>query len=488
MQTKRHLKRLLNFGLRTRIYLSMILVLVLSLVIIGVSTTFFFIEENEEYHLDLVTRKANTIITSIQYFTKQVPIDESLDIVVKDFDEKVQELSDVNNIDINIYNTNGDILVSSYLERDENFYKNIVPEEVFEKLKTEKTVILTHPTQKNLLSFYSYAYNINHEKVGIIHLPYSESNDFFEKELETFLMTLLKVYGLLLIVGALTAYLLSNYITRSLKSISEKFKNIQFNSKNEKLEWQSQDEIGLLVQEYNKMIDQLEQSADMLAKTERETAWREMAKQVAHEIKNPLTPMKLSLQHLERTYSPNDPEFKERLERFSKNMIEQIDTLSNIASEFSNFAKMPKAALENIDVNEILNSTIILFGNEIKIINNCTTSKCEVYADKEQLLRVFTNLFKNSIQAIPSDREGKINVASKIEDDSVIISINDNGCGISEEQKANIFVPNFTTKNTGTGLGLALVKNIIEQHEGSIWFESEENIGTTFFIKLPLNN
>jgi two-component system, NtrC family, nitrogen regulation sensor histidine kinase NtrY len=479
--------KVFNFGLRTRIYLSMLAVLVLSLLVIGISTTLFFIEENEEYHRERVSRKANTIIEAIQYFTKEVPIDESLDVVIKDFDDKIQELADINNIDINIYTTKGDIVVSSYLERNENFHKITVPEEIFEQLKIDSTILVPSEIEgKKTIAFYSYAYNINNEKVGIIHLPYSETNEFLEKEIEVFFSTLVKVYLVLLIIGGMIAYFLSNYITRSLRTISDRFKNVQFNAKNEKLEWKSRDEIGLLVNEYNKMIDQLEQSAEQLARTERETAWREMAKQVAHEIKNPLTPMKLSLQHLERTYSPNDPDFKERLERFSKNMIEQIDTLSNIASEFSNFAKMPKAKMEDVNVIDIIRSSTNLFKAEttIRCINDC--EEAIIRGDKEQLLRVFSNLIKNSIQAIPNDRNAEITISALTQNNIITIAVIDNGTGIPEEKKDYIFVPNFTTKTTGMGLGLAMVKNIIELHEGTIWFESEPDKGTTFYIQLPL--
>jgi two-component system nitrogen regulation sensor histidine kinase NtrY len=479
--------KLFNFGLRTRIYLSMLAVLIVSLLVIGISTTLFFIEENEEYHRERVTRKASTIIEAIQYFTKEVPLDESLDVVIKGFDDKIQELADINNIDINIYTTKGEIIVSSYLERDENFYKNSVPSEIFEQLKKETTVLIPAEVDgEKTIGFYSYAYNINHEKVGIIHLPYSETNEFLEKEIEVFFSTLVKIYVVLLLIGGLIAYFLSNYITRSLRVISDRFKNVQFNIKNEKLEWKSRDEIGLLVHEYNKMIDQLEQSADKLARTERETAWREMAKQVAHEIKNPLTPMKLSIQHLERTYTPNDPDFKARLERFSKNLIEQIDTLSNIASEFSNFAKMPKAKFEAINLLDVITSSADLFKSEINIRCLHDNDQAIIQGDKEQLLRVFSNLIKNSIQAIPKDQKGEITITTFTDKHTIKVAVIDNGSGISEAQKELIFVPNFTTKTTGTGLGLAMVKNIIEQHEGSIWFESEPDKGTTFYIQLPL--
>lgn len=482
---------LLKFGLRTRIYLSMLFVLLVSLVVIGVTTAYFFIEENEEYHTKRVSRKAKTIISSIQYFTKEVPIDASLDVVVKDFDEKVQELSDVNNININIFNTNGDILVSSYLERDENFYKNQVPSDILEQLKSEENIVreITEGEQK-YLSSYSYAYNADNQKVGVIHIPYPETNELLKKDLITFLSTLLKIYVFLFIGGSLVAYFLSNYITRSLRAISDSLKNVGFDKKNEKLVWNSKDEIGALVEEYNKKLEELEESAEKLAKTERESAWREMAKQVAHEIKNPLTPMKLSIQHLERTYAPNDPEFQSRLETFSKNLIEQIDALSTIANEFSNFAKMPKAELSPINLIEIILSSVELYSKETNTKINFETKleSAIINGDKEQLLSVFSNLIKNSIQAIHDENTGIISLSINKESNTVLFKIQDNGIGISNDQKDKIFVPNFTTKSTGTGLGLAVVKNVIDSHDGRIWFESEENVGTTFFVSLPLKS
>ncbi len=480
-----------KFGLRTRIYLSMLFVLLVSLIVIGITTTFFFLEENEEYHTQRVARKAQTIISSIQYFTKEVPIDASLDIVVKDFDEKVQELSDVNNININIFNTNGDILVSSYLKRDENFYKTRVPDDILNQLKSSDNIVeeITENNQK-YLSSYSYAFNADNQKVGIINIPYPETNELLKKDLITFLYTLLKIYLFLFIGGSLVAYLLSNYITRSLRAISDNLKNFQINKKNEKLVWKSKDEIGALVDEYNKKIEELEESAEKLAKTERESAWREMAKQVAHEIKNPLTPMKLSIQHLERTYNPEDDNFKDRLEVFSKNLIEQIDALTNIANEFSNFAKMPKAVLSETNLTEVIKSTIELYSKETitKISFLKTEKPILIEGDKEQLLRVFSNLIKNAIQAIDDEKNGKIDIDLTVQNNQVLVAISDNGSGISNKQKDKIFVPNFTTKSTGTGLGLAMVKNIVDGHHGEIWFDSEENVGSTFYVSLPLQN
>jgi nitrogen fixation/metabolism regulation signal transduction histidine kinase len=213
-----------------------------------------------------------------------------------------------------------------------------------------------------------------------------------------------------------------------------------------------------------------------------------MAKQVAHEIKNPLTPMKLSVQHLQRTWKDHAPDMDLKMERLTKTIIEQIDTLSNIATEFSNFAKMPKANLEKINIKELIVNAIALFHDSENLeitFESSVESDAFVFADKEQILRVFNNLIKNAIQAIPEDRKGKIMVALKKEKMQFLISVSDNGNGIDEDVLDKIFVPNFTTKTGGMGLGLAMVKNIVETANGRIWFETKAGFGTTFFVSLP---
>ncbi len=267
--------------------------------------------------------------------------------------------------------------------------------------------------------------------------------------------------------------------------IADKMRDVSINKKNTPLEWEADDEIGMLVNEYNNMISELEKSAKKLAKNERELAWREMAKQVAHEIKNPLTPMKLSVQHLERALLPDDPNYKEKLARFSEKMVQQIDTLTSIANEFSNFAKMPKANMREIELIKIISRTIELF-KEIKNISISFYHKniieAFIFGDAEQLIRVFNNLIKNAIQAIPDEKEGVIEVLLTQNRDDYKLEIKDNGFGIPEELLQKIFVPNFTTKSTGTGLGLAMVKQIVETHNGEVYFETKIDIGTSFFV------
>ena len=256
------------------------------------------------------------------------------------------------------------------------------------------------------------------------------------------------------------------------------------------ISWKGRDEIGKLIEEYNRMIIELEESTERLAKSERENAWREMAKQVAHEIKNPLTPMKLGLQHLQRAWTDDDPNFNEKFERFSNTFIQQIESLSLIASEFSNFAQMPQTTKELVDLKEIVSNVVDLYKNtnDIEIhLGYLPSLQSIVMADKDQMIRTFNNLIKNAIQSIPSQRNGQINIDMMNDKGHFLVMIQDNGAGIEEEMQSKIFQPNFTTKNSGMGMGLAIVKNIIINAGGKIWFQSELNKGTTFYVSLPLN-
>jgi len=253
--------------------------------------------------------------------------------------------------------------------------------------------------------------------------------------------------------------------------------------------WNRNDEIGKLVNEYNRMIDELARSAELLARSERESAWREMARQVAHEIKNPLTPMKLSVQYLEQSWNRHSPDWDKRLAKFTQTMIEQIDTLSAIAGEFSDFAKMPVTKKENTNLVEVIQNAISLFRNYDNVhitFSKPSFSDFFVFADKEQLLRAFNNLLKNSIQAIGTRPDGKIEITVEHSGTNCKIEITDNGGGIPAELRNKIFSPNFTTKSGGMGLGLAIVRSIIVNSGGEISFRSVEGEGTTFVILLPL--
>jgi nitrogen fixation/metabolism regulation signal transduction histidine kinase len=319
-------------------------------------------------------------------------------------------------------------------------------------------------------------------------MPYFAKQKELNNEMSSFVVTFLSIYMLIIFITIIIALLLARYISRPLILIKEKMSNIQLGDKNEKIEWKSTDEIGNLVEEYNKMVDELKRSAELLASSQREQAWREMAQQVAHEIKNPLTPMKLSVQMLERTWRNGDPDWEQRLTQFSKTLVEQIDTLADIASSFSNFAKMPEGTFSNEDLFEVLESVVPLHNYpsvSIKIVCD-KTRDYNIYVDKNQMIRVFNNLIKNAVQAIKPNQKGEVKIDIRdYENQAWLVCVEDNGGGIAENLKERIFSPNFTTKTSGMGLGLAMVKNIIVDFGGTIWFESEVGKGSTFYFSIP---
>jgi nitrogen fixation/metabolism regulation signal transduction histidine kinase len=322
--------------------------------------------------------------------------------------------------------------------------------------------------------------------LGILNLPYIEDDSFYENEIQEFLIRLSQVYFFMLIIAFALAYFLSSYITQTLKTISDKINETSLNQKNEKILIEANSkEINSLIKAYNAMVDKLEESATMLAQSEREQAWREMAKQVAHEIKNPLTPMRLTVQSFERKFNPEDPDLKQKLNDYTKTLIQQIDTMTSVASAFSNFASMPAQQNETLNVVEVVEFSLDIF-NEEYVQFNSDEQEIITIMDRTQLIRIITNLVKNAIQAIPENQlEKSILVEVKQVENNVNITVKDNGIGIEQENIERIFEPKFTTKNSGMGLGLGIIKNIIENYKGTITFETEFGTGTTFTVSLP---
>jgi len=338
------------------------------------------------------------------------------------------------------------------------------------------------------LSAYLPLNNNNNETLAYINLPYFARESELRYEASTFLVTFININLLLLVLAIVIAFSISNYVTRPLQFIRENLSQVKLGKTNQKIDWYRNDEIGNLVKEYNRMIDELEISAELLAKDERESAWREMAKQVAHEIKNPLTPMKLSVQYLQKAYKDRVDDWEERLDGFTNTMIEQIDSLSLIASEFSDFAKLPSNNNSKIELNSFIPDVVKLYKDfdKVKIKLNIQEQKMIIYADSKQMLRVFNNIIKNAIQSYNKDETAFIFIECVKEGSQAVIKVKDEGCGIPPEQQDKIFNPYFTTKTGGLGLGLAMVKNIVESFNGAVTFETQTNSGTTFIIRLPL--
>ena len=340
---------------------------------------------------------------------------------------------------------------------------------------------------KKYRSSFSQIKDLKFKPLGILSLPYIEDDGFYDRELHNFLFRLGQVYAFMLIIAFGLAYFLSSYVTQSLKAISEKITETSLNQKNEKIEADdSTEEISLLINAYNGMVDKLEESAVKLAQSEREQAWRDMAKQVAHEIKNPLTPMRLTVQSFQRKFDPDAFDVKQKMNDYSETLIQQIDTMSAVASAFSNFASMPAQQNETLNVVNIVELALEIF-NEDYLVFKSEESEIITKIDRTQLIRIITNLVKNAIQSIPENQEIKtIVVTVKRKKDNVLITVKDNGVGIEEENLEHIFEPKFTTKTSGMGLGLGIIKNIIENYKGTITFETETGKGTLFTVSLPL--
>jgi signal transduction histidine kinase len=479
-----------NFSFKYRIQVLLVFIVLSSLALFGGGTIYYIKQQFETKNKENISEKIHSVLIDTQ---DKLAGESALSPSLTEYVSFVlKKSSSVFFTDVNLYDSRGNLYSSSSSKVfDEGLTSKKMNPEAFLQMAVLGKTEFIHDERIGKLEYLS-AYipfkNKDGKLLAYLNLPYFAKQSELEKEISGFLVALINIYVLLFALSIITAIFISNYVTKPLKLIQDKLSKIKLGKTNEPIEWQENDEIGSLVKEYNRMIEELSRSAGLLAKSERESAWREMAKQVAHEIKNPLTPMKLSVQHLQRTWKDNGPDMDKKMERLTQTIIEQIDTLSTIATEFSNFAKMPKANLEKIDLLQMLQGMIDLYKNSAEaelVLENSVEGEAYVFADKEQLLRVFNNLIKNALQAIPEERKGKIIIRLSREHDQFLVAVKDNGTGISEDAQEKIFMPNFTTKTGGMGLGLAMVKNIIEGIGGKIWFETKSNEGSVFYVSFP---
>lgn len=478
-----------NISLRIRIFLSMILLVLLASVLILVVTVYQYDEQTKDYNIQRFERKEAIAKKTIELeLTNKTTYAVKTENLPKIFQNRIYEISSINKLNITIYDLEGKMLKTSF----GNAFEKIDNTPLTDFIVTELAQNSNHRIFKNkqidgtgYQTSYSYITDPKFKRIGILELQFTQDNSEIEHELKEFIYRLSLVYALMFLVAISLAYFLSSYITRSIKTISDKMQQTRLNERNEKIILnKASSEIEVLVAAYNNMIDQLEESAAKLARSEREQAWREMAKQVAHEIKNPLTPMRLSVQSFERKFNPEDENIKEKLAEYSQTLIQQIDVMSSIASAFSDFAKMPTQKKEEIEVISVVKLALDIF-NEKSIKYLPENKELFAFLDKTQLIRIVTNLVKNAIQATENEENPLIQVEVLEHQNKIKIVVSDNGKGISNDVKDLIFEPKFTTKSSGMGLGLAMIKNIIEAYDGKISFTSTEGEGTVFTVTLP---
>ncbi len=483
-----NLQLLENF--KSRIQFSIVSIVIVALVMVGGATITYIIKNYAQEQNNRIREKLNNTVVLVENEMSErgQPAGKPSDELVYAYNRLATILS----LDFNIYSTEGMLLFTTqpgFYEKD--LMAPVMNHAAFIQLsQNEKGVYLQNEYIASFayISAYEPIRNEQSKIMGYINIPYYARQTDLNKEISSFLVALINIYVLLFSIAVVTTFIISNRITQPLRIIQQSLKRVKLGRTNEPLIWKRNDEIGSLVNEYNRMVEELQQSADKLARSEREHAWREMAKQVAHEIKNPLTPMKLSVQHLQRAWNDNNPQMHLLVERVSTTLIEQIETLSAIASAFSDFAKMPKAQNTKLDLMLILENVVHLYSEneQVKVLlERNDHHKLFLFADKDYIIRIFSNLIKNAMQSIKSDMPGMVKVSLETFIDHYVIAVEDNGQGISKEQQEKIFVPNFTTKSTGTGLGLAMVKTLVEGMNGEVWFETEVNNGSTFYVRLP---
>ena len=426
-----------KMSLRLRIFISMILLVFTATLLVLGSTYYQYRTESDQYNTYRQDRKETQLTKQINYIVSKFDLSNNYE-KWENFKIDFEEITKIHNVEYSIFTLEGKPLFYSYLpleiisnnySLDEDFCKMLVSLEGGKITKENTTDV------GKFQSSYTVLKDEFEKNYAILFFPYFQDVSFAESELNVFLTTLYQIYFIMLVVAIVLAYFISRYVTRSIETIRLKIGQTGLLKKNEKILLKNATkEIDSLVNSYNKMIDDLEDSAEILAKSEREQAWEEMARQVAHEIKNPLTPMRLTVQSYQNTNSLESKEEKDKLNDFCDTLIEQIDTMSTVATSFSDFATLPKTQLEKSDIVDTTKKVIEIFAqNNISF----TTSKESIVIklDKEQWIRVMTNLIKNSIQSIPSDREPNINVEITDSKNSVKVLVSDNGLGVLEENK-----------------------------------------------------
>ncbi|TAF54924.1 MAG: sensor histidine kinase, partial [Sphingobacteriia bacterium] len=490
-------KQVFQFSLRTQIQASIVFLSVFSFLVIGAATISFFIfrynSSNEERLTKSIQVMANEVNTRLQNL---VALDDMTDHpgIRYELERVVAEISDLHNVDINFFNETGDLLVSTqpYIYNKHLLSEKMEPK-AFAALRYEKKIRFLQSEsigKFNFLSVYVPLPNSESSMGGFLNIPYLNSQNELNQEISGFLATLIDLNAFIILLAGVLAFFLTNRITASLQLIGQTMQQLRLDGKNQKIELEErEDEIGLLVREYNGMVKKLEASAAQLARNEREGAWREMARQVAHEIKNPLTPMKLSLQYLQQSIRNNAPNVQALTTQMTETLIEQIDQLTKIAGDFSQFANIGHLQPETFDLRDLITAQTRLFQANplLELVWELPENPLLVNADKVQINRLFTNLLQNALEAgLEKNGHAWIQVQAGAAQEGLWVRISDKSGGMPEKMKAHVFQPNFTTKSSGTGLGLAICKGIMEKAGGHISYKSTDGEGTTFRLTFPL--
>ena len=478
-----------SYSLRTKIFIGFMVVCFFS--IIGSTAMSYLIikKSTDEQSVTEMQNKFEALMKTLDYAVSHTNITQDKDLV-NILQNEIYEISDINKHDVILYDLQGNYLVSNK-ELNLVAQKKIPHDTLMNVLESDKRVDVQEYDQKvgsNVTSSYMILRNNMLEPIAIVYFPFYHNDNIYAGAFNKYVQYIILVNLFLILLSIWLSWVISKNLTKTITRISELItRTTLFGREMKPIKYFQNDELSGLVKSYNKMIYQIEDQKMLLANKEREEAWREMAKQVAHEVKNPLTPMKLLIQNFERKFDKNDPEIDQKVRNLSRSLVDQIDLVATVASAFSEFAKLPPKNDEFFNLKEELENLVRVFNDDGNIYFHANKDMMPVRMDRIYLSRIFTNMITNAKQAVSEQRKSIINIDAELFNKKIIIVIEDNGIGIPKDKLEQIFEPNFTTKNSGMGLGLTMVKKMIEEYKGDISVKSEEGKGTKFTIILPTN-
>lgn len=476
-----------SYNLRSRIFLGFLLITVLS--VMGTAMISYFILRN---NVQVESRteqqnKSEALMASLDYAVSHTQLET--DDLPEVLNNELLKISDINKQDVVLYDLSGNYLMSN---KQPNLVsqKRIDNELVNEILKGEKRIDIQsfdEKIQSTVISSYQLLRNNMLEPIAIVYFPYYHNDSVYTDVLNKYMKFIIILDLIIILISVWLSWIISKNLTNTLMKFSERINQINLMEKDlQPIRYYRKDELGALVKAYNRMILQIQTQRERLSFIDKEKAWREMAKQVAHEVKNPLTPMKLTIQNFERKFNPEDPEIREKVKKMSESVVGQIDLIATVASAFSQFAQLPEKQNEVFNLNEEMENITRVFNDE-NIFLHFSKPKIMVNMDKIYLKRIITNLVTNAIQAKSEERQLLINIDVEQINKRLALTIEDNGIGIPDEMFERIFEPNFTSKSSGMGLGLTMVRKMVEDCQGEITLKSEVEKGTKFIISLPTN-
>jgi signal transduction histidine kinase len=476
-----------NFATKIQIYLNIAFLLPLILVV-GITLSIIGTKLSESQEQSYVSQTENagiSILPAVDRFIKGKMSTQFLTDTLKNISTSTKKY-------VSVFDTTGRLLATNkLLSYETGIVSTYLNPEAYIRIIEEKEHNAIIPEKMGNLDFMgSYVgINANDGKLaGIVNIPFYDSKVAYEKEVGAVIGSLLNTFTTIFLGLLLLSYFASNVLTVPLRLITNKLRKVDLSKPSEPLSWRSDDEIGVLIKAYNDMLVKLEESKVALADTTKQSAWQQMAKQVVHEIKNPLTPMKLSLQLLQHKLSRGATIDTAQIKDQIESLTGQIDNLSYIANSFSDFARLPIPKREVFDFVYEVNKVANLFfeDKKINISKDVPNRTIMVWGDRQLTGNIINNLLMNAIQSVPHERKPVIKIKVEINTETVTFSITDNGIGVLKENHSKIFMLDFSTKAEGTGVGLALAKWVVDNSKGSIWFDTVQDVGSTFYFTLPL--